>query len=448
MNTNFLLQTNPINVGQEQLYDPDIIQLYAYFGTTIPTECVTMFGLQYLMATYLEGIRFTKEDIDEAADFWPKQLGQQGAFDRALWDKLLQAHGGVLPIRIRAIDEGFSLHNQGAMPLLNVINTDYDFPWIVPYLEPLFMQLWYPIAVASESRMTQQNMYNHFHRATSFKGNYNLFSGGSFSESKEASMIADAAHLLFFHATQNPSAVRFIEKFYGASLGNTGLSGISHNLSKTVGDEVTALEMLLNKYPDGDISVTADTKGVRGFVDDVLPQFVDRIKARPSGSFVIALSEGNANDVLTWISQELGRLFGMTANDQNYNVLNSKVRLFWTAPLDRIRISEALNALRGNLYSPENYIFTQALGGRETGNLVADNFTYTISALRRKNGSGWDNIRQLGSRNKKILVGAVEYDAYRSRFATVESDDSSFKQVFRNGVITRPTKYEKMLEMQ
>lgn len=121
--TNFLLLADAYKYSHYKLYMPGTTRIYSYlesrggqFSTT------TFYGLQYLLKEYLEGQAFTREDIDEAESILNGVFGRKGVFDRANFEYILDAHGGKLPVRIKAIKEGsvIPVHNA----LMTIENTD------------------------------------------------------------------------------------------------------------------------------------------------------------------------------------------------------------------------------------------------------------------------------------------------------------------------------------
>jgi nicotinamide phosphoribosyltransferase len=61
------------------------------------------YGLQYFLKEYLEGQAFTKENVDEAEDTLNGVFGRTGVFNRAIFDHILNHHGGYLPLKIKAV---------------------------------------------------------------------------------------------------------------------------------------------------------------------------------------------------------------------------------------------------------------------------------------------------------------------------------------------------------
>ena len=144
---NLLLRTDSYKVSHWKQYPPGTQTVFSYiesrggvFGHGV------FFGLQAWLREYLSA-PVTRADIDEADAIF-KLHGEP--FNREGWLRLVDTHGGRLPLRIRAVPEGSVVpaHNVLAM----VENTDPEFFWLTSYLETeLLRAIWYPTTVATVS---------------------------------------------------------------------------------------------------------------------------------------------------------------------------------------------------------------------------------------------------------------------------------------------------------
>ena len=114
---NFLLRTDSYKFTHWKQYPPKTTAIYSYLesrGGMFPAT--VFFGLQYYLMTYLQGAVFGKLDIQRADEFCRQHFGQD-LFNRDGWARLLEKHGGRLPVRIKAVPEGT------VVPTLNVLVT-------------------------------------------------------------------------------------------------------------------------------------------------------------------------------------------------------------------------------------------------------------------------------------------------------------------------------------
>jgi nicotinamide phosphoribosyltransferase len=95
----------------------------------------------------------TREKIDEAEAFYGAHFPYP-MFPREKWEYILEKHGGKLPVVIRAVPEGTVVPYKNV--LMTVENTDPECFWLTNYLETLLVQVWYPMTVASNSRVQKK----------------------------------------------------------------------------------------------------------------------------------------------------------------------------------------------------------------------------------------------------------------------------------------------------
>ena len=62
-------------------------------------------------------------------------------------------------MRVCAVQEGSVIPTKNV--LFTVENTDPAVPWLTNYLETIFVQVWYPMTVATNSRIQKQIIYRH-----------------------------------------------------------------------------------------------------------------------------------------------------------------------------------------------------------------------------------------------------------------------------------------------
>nr|HPQ94541.1 nicotinamide phosphoribosyltransferase domain-containing protein [Thiolinea sp.] len=102
------------------------------------------FGLQAFLKEALAH-PLVQADIDEAEALFSAH-GEP--FNRAGWERILQQHGGCLPLEISALPEGLVVPTGTA--LVQVHNTDPQLFWLTGYLETALLRaVWYPSTVAT-----------------------------------------------------------------------------------------------------------------------------------------------------------------------------------------------------------------------------------------------------------------------------------------------------------
>ncbi|MDB5045967.1 MAG: nicotinate phosphoribosyltransferase, partial [Deinococcus sp.] len=116
---NLILDTDSYKSSHFLQYPAGTTRLFSYLESRGGRYPVTrFFGLQYLLGRYLTR-RVTAEMVDEARDLIEAH-GEPFPYDG--WMRVVNVHGGKLPLEIRAVPEGtlVPIHNV----LMSVTNTD------------------------------------------------------------------------------------------------------------------------------------------------------------------------------------------------------------------------------------------------------------------------------------------------------------------------------------
>ena len=139
-----------------------------------------------------------------------------GAFNREGWEYILKAHGGRLPVSIKAVAEGTVVPAKNV--LMTIENTDPKCYWLTNYLETLLVQVWYPMTVATNSREQKKIIFSAFQKTgceinpgINFKLHDFGYRGVS---SVESAAIGGAAHLVNFWGTDTVAAMLCLKYYY------------------------------------------------------------------------------------------------------------------------------------------------------------------------------------------------------------------------------------------
>jgi len=158
MENNILLKTDSYKVSHHKQYPKGTTTVYAYLesrGGAYPNQ--VFFGLQYVLKKHLVGQIVTKENLEQASQFWSQHFGYD-IVDREMWEYIIEKYNGHLPIRIKAVPEG-TIVPKGNV-LMTIENTDPRCSSLTTYLETILLQIWYPITVATNSREIKKILVN------------------------------------------------------------------------------------------------------------------------------------------------------------------------------------------------------------------------------------------------------------------------------------------------
>ncbi|XP_037796465.1 nicotinamide phosphoribosyltransferase-like [Penaeus monodon] len=259
---NVILLADCYKTSHHKAYPPGTSSLYAYFesrGGRFPYT--VFFGLQYILKRWLCGPVITKEMVLEAKEVLGTVFKRDDVFNEDGWNYILERHGGRIPVRIRAVPEG------SVVPVKNVLftveSTDPAVPWVTNFFETLLVQVWYPMTVATISRIHKQVI--HYYMSLTHDSletvEFSLHDAGYRGVSSvESAALGGAAHMINFKASDTVAGSSMLRKFYQLK----GVAGFStpsseHSTVTTWGreGEAQAHRHMLEVYEEGTLVVCA-----------------------------------------------------------------------------------------------------------------------------------------------------------------------------------------------
>lgn len=443
MNDNVLLDTDSYKITHWRQYPPGTTRVSSFLesrGGVYPST--VFFGLQYILQRHLVGPVVTEAAIAEARDLCAAHFGDPSLFHEAGWRHVLEAHGGRLPVEIRAVPEGTEVPVSNV--LMTIENTDPRVPWLTNYLESLLLQVWYPCTVATQSRHMRRTIESYLERTgdpslASFKLHDFGLRG---STSIESSGIGGAAHLVSFQGTDTLPALALARRHYGAEMAGFSIPAAEHSTITSWGRdrEADAYRNMLESYPRGLVAVVSDSYDVfRACAELWGGQLRDAVLAR-DGVLVVRPDSGEPPDVVCRVLEILGEAFGTRANDKGYRVLDPHVRVIQGDGIDHAMIVDILEAMTARGWSADNVAFGS--GGALLQRVHRDTQRFAIKCSAAEIGGEWrpvmkDPVTDPGKRSKAGLL-ALERDAagYRT-VPRASATHDLLEPVFRDGALLR-----------
>lgn len=287
----------------------DIKGMYDYYenrGGEIPS--VRFEGLMYLVSTYLSE-PFTKEIVEDAAAT-AKFHGIPFEYD--LFMIAVNEYGGLLPLEIKAVDEG--VRYPLSVPLYSMEWTDERFGWTPGFVEPILMKAWYMSAVATKAEVVKDILKPYFAESSmapdvAIQFAYHFF-GTRATTVVEQNIVGGMAHLRVFNGTDSFAAVRAMSVFYGEDMEQyKSIAATEHSTTTSAGreNEYEFIERFVQKR------IEAGDKLFAAVMDSYnYKAMVERIIAKGS-SIRIMLEKAGAKLVLRPDSGDQIELIGWTA---------------------------------------------------------------------------------------------------------------------------------------
>lgn len=387
-----------------------------------------MFGLRYIIKNFISK-QITQENINKAE----KIAKFQGVpFNKEGWQYILDVHYGYIPVKIKAIPEGFPVSTGNVMATIE--STDPKVFWVVGHIEPMLLRIWYPVTVATLAREIKK-VIKPFVDKTSDNPESIDFKlvdfGARAATSHESASIAGMAHLVSFAGTDTIEGIEAVMDTYNTEdfiAGSVPASEHSTITSWGRENEKEACENMVDTFGNEKspyftplYSCVSDAYNIFNTVDTIWGKQLKEKIISSSSLLVVRPDSGLPLEMVMFCLKSLDDSFGHTINSKGYKVLNN-VRVIQGDGVDITAIIEILTEMEKQGYSTDNVVF--GMGGflhQKDINRDTQKFALKCSAIKR--GGVWynvykDPISDKGKISKKGLLDVV-FDDVENKFITL-----------------------------
>ena len=419
---NLLLNTDSYKASHWLQYPPGIDATFFYVESRGGTyDRTVFFGLQAILKEYLAR-PITHADVDEARDVF---TAHGEPFNEAGWRYIVEHHGGLLPIRIRAIPEGTVVPTHNA--LMTIESTSPKACWVPSYLETMLLRIWYPVTVATISWHAKQTIRQFLERTSDDPEGqlpFKLHDFGSRGVSSvESAAIGGAAHLVNFLGTDTVSSLQLARACYHEPMAGFSIPAAEHSTITSWGrkNEVEAYRNMLRQFarPGSIVAVVSDSydifHAIRAHWGKTLKQEV----IDSGATIVIRPDSGDPVAVVHQCLDLLDEAFGHTVNSKGYKVLNH-VRVIQGDGINPISIRAILERITSTGYATDNVAF--GMGGALLQKLDRDTQKFALKCSAVRINGKWvdvykDPVTDKGKQSKRgrmTLLRHREYGHYRT----------------------------------
>jgi nicotinamide phosphoribosyltransferase len=452
---NLLILCDSYKVGMDRMYPPGTEYVYSYIESRGGQFDRTLFfGLQMFLKNYL--LRpITIEDINEAEDFW-KDHGEP--FNRKNWDYILNKHNGKLPVKIKAVPEGYIIPNGNV--LLTIVNTDPKCYWLTTWLETILLQgVWYPTTVATNSYRAKLLIRDALEKSCDFPEMELSFRMHDFgfrgTSSVESAAIGGAAHLVNFMGTDTAVALLAIRRAYNCKMAGFSIPASEHSVICMWGKnhEEDAMRNMITQFgkKDAIFACVSDTYDIYNAVDNIWGGSLKDSVKNSGGTLVVRPDSGDPTQVPIDVVEGLSKKFGYTVNNKGYKVLPKCVRVIQGDGITIDTIPTILNNLLSRGFSAENLAFGQ--GGGLLQKVDRDTFKFAQKASAGCVNGVWrdvykDPITDPGKRSKS---GRLILTRESGKWETVRSGTGfdwadSLRTIYNNGELVNEWTFDEIRE--
>ena len=203
--------------------------------------------------------------------------------------------------------------------------------------------------------------------------------------------------------------------------------------------EKDAYEHFLKAFPNGILSIVADTYDINNAVDKIFGEELrDQILER-DGKLVIRPDSGYPPHITVQVLKSLYRRFGGSINDKGYITLNPKVGVIYGDYIRYGMIDDILAGMEKEGFSTDNVVF--GMGGALLQQVNRDTFKFAIknSACADENhnwvGIAKNPITDPGKKSKKGRLQLIKTEnGYKTQeYNPYHADKDILIPVFKNG---------------
>jgi nicotinamide phosphoribosyltransferase len=452
LGNNLLLRTDSYKVSHWMQYPPGTQTVFSYIESRGGIFSHSLFfGLQAYLREYLQ-TPVTLADVEEAAAL----MAVHGEpFNREGWLRLIQKHGGLMPVRIRAVPEGSvtPVHNV----LATIENTDPEFFWVTSFLETeLLRAIWYPTTVATLSAAARTTLLRYLEATCDDPQGQIAFRLHDFGargvSSLESAALGGMAHLVNFMGTDTLAALVAARRYYDCDVAGFSIPAAEHSTITGWGrdHESDAYRNMVDQFgkAGATFAVVSDSYDIFNACARI---WGDELKAKVVASgatLVVRPDSGDPAETTLKVAQILAERFGTTTNAKGFRVLNN-VRIIQGdgVNLDSLRL--CLSNFFHNGFSTENISFGMGGGLLQQVNRDTMQWAMKCSAMR-VNGEWRDvykspvgDVSKASKKGRLALVrgaGGVETTVREETRSPGQAD--LLQTVFENGRIVENTTFE------
>ncbi|URX61266.1 nicotinate phosphoribosyltransferase [Luteibacter anthropi] len=419
---NLILNTDSYKASHWLQYPPGTDRTFFYVESRGGVyDRTVFFGLQAILKAWLSR-PVTHGDVDEARDFFAIH-GEP--FNEAGWRRIVDLHGGRLPMRIRAVPEGAVVPTHQA--LVTIESTDPEAFWLPSYLETLLLRLWYPVTVATLSWQVKRTIRGFLERTSDDVAGQLPFKLHDFGargvSSAEAAAIGGMAHLVNFLGTDTVQGVLAAREFYGEPMAGYSIPAAEHSTITSWGRdrEADAYRNMLRHFakPGGLVAVVSDSYDIFHAIREHWGKTLRDEVIASGGTLVVRPDSGDPVEVVHQCITLLDEAFGHTKNGKGYKLLNH-VRLIQGDGVNPDSIRAILERITSVGYAADNIAF--GMGGALLQKVDRDTQKFALKCSAARIDGQWVDVfkapvtdaGKFSQRGRLTLIRHREYGTYKT----------------------------------
>jgi nicotinamide phosphoribosyltransferase len=419
---NLLLNTDSYKASHWLQYPPNTDATFFYVESRGGLyDRTVFFGLQAILKEYLAK-PITHADIDEARDLF---AAHGEPFNESGWRYIVDTHGGLLPLRIRAVPEGTVVPTHNA--LVTIESTDPKAYWVPSYIETLLLRLWYPVTVATISWHAKQTIRQFLERTSDDPAGQLPFKLHDFGargvSSAESAALGGAAHLVNFMGTDTVSGLLAARAYYHEPVAGFSIPAAEHSTITSWGreHEVDAYRNMLKQFakPGAIVAVVSDSYDIFHAIREHWGKTLKDEVIKSGATVVVRPDSGDPVAVVHQCIELLDEAFGHTVNGKGYKVLNH-VRVIQGDGINPNSIRAILERVTSAGYATDNIAF--GMGGALLQQLNRDTQKFALKCSAARVDGKWIDVYKepvtdkgkMSKRGRMTLLQHREYGTFKT----------------------------------
>jgi nicotinamide phosphoribosyltransferase len=430
-----VLNTDSYKTSHWLQYPPGTTTVFSYIeARSGALPCTVFFGLQALLKEYFTK-PVTAQDIDLAVEI----CAAHGVpFNRDGWQHIVDAHGGRLPLRIRAVPEGTVVPLNHA--LVTVENTAPACGWLTSYVETALLRVWYPTTIASQGLATRRLIADALDRTGDPAGlPFKLHDFGARGVSSlESAMLGGMAHLVNFQGTDTMTALLGARLYYGEPMAGHSIPAAEHSTITAWGrdGELAAYRNMLQQFgrPGALLAVVSDSYDLDAAVSRLWGGALRDEVIASGATVVIRPDSGDPTTIVLRTVRALDASFGSDVNAKGFKVLRH-VRVIQGDGITQASVASILGALEAAGYSADNVAFGQ--GGALLQQINRDTLGFAMKASAACVHGQWRDVFKAPVTDpaKRSKAGRLTLMRRGEAFATVRLDSPGYLEARSQGAV-------------
>lgn len=429
---NLILNTDSYKASHWLQYPPGTDGTYFYVESRGGTyDRTVFFGLQAILKEYLSR-PVTHADVDAARDLF---AAHGEPFNEAGWRRIVDVHGGTLPMRIRAVREGSVVPTHQA--LVTIESTDPAAFWLPSYFETLLLRLWYPVTVATISWHVKRTIREFLKKTSDDAAGQLPFKLHDFGargvSSTESAALGGMAHLVNFLGTDTVSGLLAARAYYGEAMAGFSIPAAEHSTITSWGREreVDAYRNMLAQFgkPGALVAVVSDSYDIyRAIMEHWGVTLRDEV-IRSGAVVVVRPDSGDPADVVHKSLMLLDEAFGSTINGKGFKVLKH-VRVIQGDGVNPTSIRAILERVTTAGFATDNIAF--GMGGALLQRLDRDTQRFALKCSAARIDGRWIDVYKqpvtdpgkLSKRGRLVTLTHPEFGTWKTVSVPDELDDA------------------------